>query len=72
MAQPLRRDTQDPEIAFYDEGCMAHYIYKSPLRPGGPWKVEVRFYGRAVIDGVKYEWNEVKHIKLTKRDKEQH
>ena len=59
---------REPDVEFYDEGCIAHKVFKSPMRPGGPWKVEVRFYGRVMIDGVKYEWNEVKQVKLTKKE----
>lgn len=65
MAHTLRRNP--PDLTFSDEGCMAHFVYKSPLRPGGPWKVEVRFYGRVEIDGVPYEWNDVKHVTLKKQ-----
>ena len=57
-----------PDVTFYDEGCIAHKVFKSPMRPGGPWKVELRFYGRVIIDGVKYEWNEVKVVKLTSQE----
>lgn len=55
------------KVEFYDEGCIAHSVSKSPLRLAGPWKVEVRFYGRVMINGEAYEWNEVKTVTLKKQ-----